>query len=392
LTRRSSAITFIWALMAVLNLSAGIVMSSWPERQTDLQSVQRWGGIWLFEGANVYRVEGEAPDYPPHAIVVLSPLAILADQVFPVWVSFNLLLAALSVYLAVRATRPAKTAAERALPLLMFLCWGGFRTLQQFTLLTLTLGLASMVLAHRRPNWSGIGLGLALMKPQVAAPFVLWALFTRRLRVLGIACAVVAAGFLLYCVRAEADPFDVVSSYLGILRSYYLSDASGLIGLAQVRPLVSLVVPNGAFANAVAGAIALGLLAGICVLGFSESRRHAAIMYSAPALAGIWSLLTFYHLTYGFLLLLPTATLLLWADDLESLRMRKRIFWLLQAALMFDVPGLSERYGHMLPLPDGVGALLKHADRLLMIALFVSVMALGFKRARREGLAGLAGI
>src|SRR6266568_3394146 len=145
--------------MAGLNLSAGVLISSWPDRQADLDSMRRWGHGWLVEGTNVYQAPGEAPDYPPHAIVVLSPLGLLTpNRAVAVWAAFNLALAVLSVYLTVHAARPGPggALANVAMPMLMFLCWGGFRTLLQFSLLTLTCGLASVVLADRRPAWSGV--------------------------------------------------------------------------------------------------------------------------------------------------------------------------------------------------------------------------------------------
>jgi hypothetical protein len=412
-----------WALMAALNLSAGVMVSSWPERQADLDSMRRWGRGWLVEGANIYQAAGEAPDYPPHAVVLLSPLGLLAaNRAVPAWASFNLALAVLCVYLTVRtaacspwcksivaprtpaddnAPGPGKASAEVqkssaneggpaggtigtiALPMLMFLCWGGFRTLLQFSLLTLTCGLASIVLADERPAWSGLFLGFALMKPQMAAPFVLWAFFTRRWRSLAVAASVVVVGFLLYCVRAAAHPLDVVASYLAILEFLYAGDAVGLTGLAQVRPLVALAVSNTAMVNAVAGGIALVLLAGICALGFAEGRRRSSLMYSAPALAGIWSLLTFYHLTYGFILLLPAAALLLWGEEPESRAFRRRTFWLLQAALMFDVPGLWRWFGPALSAPAALGTVLVQSDRVLAMALFVSMTALALGRRDR---------
>jgi hypothetical protein len=391
-----------WALVAAINLSAGVVVSSWPDRQADLNSMRRWGHSWLVEGTNIYEAPGEAPDYPPHAIVALSPLGLLTrDRAVAVWAAFNLALAVLSVYLTVHAGLTVEVHVPRpghggalmnvAMPMLMFLCWGGFRTLLQFSLLTLTCGLASIVLADRRPAWSGVSLGLALMKPQVAVPFVLWALFTRRWRSLAVAFSVVAVGFLLYCVRAAAVPIGVVTSYLGILKVIYAGDgyagdANGFVGLASVRPLVALAVSKTSTVNAVAGGIALVLLAGICALGFAEGRRRPSVMYSAPALAGIWSLLTFYHLTYGFILLLPTAALLLLAEEPESQPVRTRIFWLLQAALMFDVPGLWRWFGSVPPAPAALGAVLIHSDRVLTIALFVSMTALALRRRDRFGL------
>ena len=42
--------------------------------------MRRWGKEWLVEGLNIYNLDGEAPDYPPHAIAMLSPLSALPPQ------------------------------------------------------------------------------------------------------------------------------------------------------------------------------------------------------------------------------------------------------------------------------------------------------------------------
>ena len=190
-------------------------------------------------------------------------------------------------------------------------------------------------------------------------------------------------------LRARARSYLAgLTSYLAILEviyagNVYAGDANGLVGLVSVRPLVALAVSRTATVNAVAGGVALVLLGGICLLGLAEGRRRPSVMYSAPALAGIWSLLTFYHLTYGFILLLPTAALLLWAEERESQAVRARIFWLLQAALMFDVPGLWRWLGPMSHAPAALGTVLFHSDRVLAIALFASMTALALRRRDR---------
>ena len=66
--------------------------------------------------------------------------------------------------------------------------------------------------------------------------------------------------------------------------------------------------------------------------------------YAAPPLVACWSLLTFYHLTYGFVVLLPVMMLLALNDARPSI-LRKTLFWLLQLGMMFDIPGLSRRAG-----------------------------------------------
>ncbi|RPH64530.1 MAG: DUF2029 domain-containing protein [Acidobacteria bacterium] len=381
--RPHAGVIAAWALMACLNLSAGVVIASWPERQTDLDTMWRWGHAWLLQGSNLYATDVDAPDYPPHAVVALAPVGTLpAKWAAPVWAGFNLGLALLAPYLAVRVARPTAALSAAALPICMFLCWGGFRTLLQFSLLTLVFGLLAMALADRRPTLGGLCLGLVLIKPQIAAPFFLWAVFTRRLRLVALALAVVTAGFALFCLRAQASPLMVVRRYLEILQMFYMGDAT-LIGLAQIRPLIALSSSNTVLVDVIALATAVAILSGICVLGTVEGRRRQVLLFSAPALAGIWSLLAFYHLTYGFILLLPVATLLIFDGDPETTVFRTRLFWALQLALMFDVPGLWRRFGHLTGAPPIVSEFAIHVDRLLMLGLFASVAMLAL-RARKH--------
>ena len=70
--------------------------------------------------------------------------------------------------------------------------------------------------------------------------------------------------------------------------------------------------------DAIASSIALGLLAGICVTGFQEGAVRKRVLYAAPPLVACWSLMTFYHLTYGFVILLPVMMLLALNDTRRS--------------------------------------------------------------------------
>ena len=375
-----------WALIAVINLSAGVVISSWPERQTDLDSVRRWGHAWLVSGSNVYATpELGLPDYPPHAVVTLSPLGALPEAwAVPVWALLNVGMAVLVCGLVVRAMDPDAHVREHLLPILMFLCWGAFRTLLQFSLLTFTFGLLTTTLARRRPAWSGICLGLALMKPQVGLPFFLWAVFTHRLRVALVGTFVVAAGLAIFCLRAQANPTSVTLRYGEILRAYHTGEAI-LIGIAQLRPLIARAVSYDlARVDALTGAAALLLLGAIGLLGWREQKQNAAVMYSAPALAGVWSLLTFYTLTYGFVLLLPAAMVLRSALDPHTAIVRRRVFWGLQVAMMLDVPGIARHVEHLLTVPPPFDELLRHFDRWSMLGLFVCLTAMAIERGRRH--------
>jgi hypothetical protein len=386
-------------MLAAANLFAGLVISSWPERQNDLGNMRRWTRYWLVDRQDIYTSPEVVPTYPPHAIVALSPLGLLPTRVLvPLWAAGNLILAVWTVFGVVRVfvrLKPDTTygvepdAMYEAVPdrrqlMLMLLCWGAFRTLLQFTLLSMAFGLAAMRSASRRPYWSGVLLGLALIKPQVAAPFVLWALFTRRFRSLAVAGAVVFAGLMAYCVRASVNPARTVVNYADILRRFYLDDEVGLVGFAQVRPLMGSVFSNQA-ATLVSSIVALSLLGAIGWLGAAAGKRRevdVSVVYAAPALAGIWSLMTFYHLTYGAVLLLPAAVLL----RLEPAALARPVFWMMQLLLMFDPATIWRWFGGVLPLgrfASSAGALLAHADRVWMALLFAAIMTFGVKAVSR---------
>jgi hypothetical protein len=365
----------IWALLAFVNLAAGIVIASHDGRANDLESVMRWAKAWLIDGANVYQPLDSTTDYPPHAIVLLSPLGAPSSVVaIPVWAAVNVCLAIIAPYLAARFYRPSAPFRVILLPILMFLCWGGVRTLLQFSLLALTLSMAALSLADRRPMAAGAILGCALMKPQVALPVFCWALFTRRWKVALTSIGGVAIGFAAFCLWAGADPIFVVRRYADILASYYTGGAL-LAGLSELRPAIRALVSNVSDVDTIAGSIAIGLFAGICVAGFQEGGARTRLLYAAPPLVACWSLLTFYHLTYGFIILLPVMMMLALIDT-ERSKLRMWIFWILQIGMMIDLPGLARLTGLS---RTAFGMALLHADRALMLCLLAGLAALAWR-------------
>jgi hypothetical protein len=377
-TKPRRPVLALWAALAALNLGAGIVVSTQPIRLFDLDSMMRWGRLWLVEGKNLYLpLGGDFVDYPPNAIVLLSPLSLLpAGVAVPFWVLLNMGLVCLAPYLAARFFRPHDSFRVIALPILMFLCWGGVRTLTQFSLLALSLSMAALVLADRRPIASGIWLGMALMKPQVALPVFLWSAFTRRWRAVLTSALIVAGLFAVFCLRAREDsPFWVLTQYVRNLTVYHTGNAI-LAGLSELRPLIRQWVSDVSEVDAIAGAIALGLIVGLCVAGFQEGSVRRRIVYAAPPLMACWSLLTFYHLTYGFIILLPVLMLLA-LNDTERSPLRTSLFWVLQIGMMVDIPGLSRRAG--LAGTALYATVLVHADRVLILGVFIGLVALAWR-------------
>jgi hypothetical protein len=376
-TKPSKRVLMFWGALAALNLAAGVVVSSQTHRLYDLESMMRWGRYWLVEGSNVYEPgRWGSVDYPPNAVVLLSPLGLLSlSAAHPIWMLMNFVMAILAPYHAARFFRPHDPFRVIALPILMFLCWGGVRTLTQFTLVALSCSMAAMLLSVRRPIAGGAWLGLAMMKPQVAVPVFLWSVFTRRWSVVLTSLAVIGGLVAVFCLRTDAHPFWVAARYVEILAVNHTGEAI-LAGISELRPLIYQLVTELSEVDAIAGSIALGLMAGICVTGFLEGAVRKHVLYAAPPLVACWSLMTFYHLTYGFVILLPVMMLLALNDAPRS-RLRLGLFWLLQLGMMFDIPGLSRRAGLAgTPLFTNV---LAHGDRALIVTLLIGLVVLAWQ-------------
>jgi hypothetical protein len=382
-SKPSRRVLMFWAALATLNLAAGVIVSSQPHRLSDLESMTRWGRYWLAEGTNVYDPgRSGAVDYPPNAVVLLSPLAFLPPGLaHPIWMLLNVAMAIVAPYHAARFFRPHDPFRVIALPILMFLCWGGMRTLTQFTLVALTCSMAAMVTADRRPIVAGVWVGLAMMKPQVALPVFLWGVFTRRWTTVLTAFALVAMLIAVFCARAGAHPLSVAVRYAEILAIYHMGDAI-LAGISELRPLIDQLVTDVSDVHAIAGSIALGLIAGICAAGFQEGAVRKKVLYAAPPLVACWSLMTFYHLTYGFVILLPVMMLLA-LNDARPSRLRQTLLWVLQLGMMFDIPGLSRRFG--LANTAFYTNVLGHADRALILTLFAGLAVLAWREASEAG-------
>jgi hypothetical protein len=337
----------------------------------------QWGRHWLVDRANVY-----APgpwgnvDYPPGAIVVLSPLGLLSfAQAHPVWMGLNIMMAVITPYFAARFFRPHDPFKVIVLPILMFLCWSGTRTLTQFTMIALMCSMLAMFVAIRRPIAGGAWLGLALMKPQVAIPVFLWVVFTRRWRVVLTSLAMAAALTGVFCLWSGANPFSIPTPYLQTLASYHTGEAL-LQGISEFRPLVIQVTGDVSHSDAIVGAIAMVLMAAIVVVGFQEGAVRTRVLYAAPPLVACWSLMTFYHLTYGFVILLPVMMFLA-LNDTPASPLRRRLFWLLQLGMMVDVPSLSRLAGFANTQLFRI--VLVHTDRALLVVLFFGLIVLAVR-------------
>ena len=340
-----------------------------PARASDLSLMYDWCRGWIVGAERRYTILHDAADYPPYALVFLSPLGLLPRRlIVPLWTALGLALAAVLPFLAVRGATRRRRAA--VLPALLFWCWTSARTLLQFTALSLALALSSALTADTRPILSGVALGIALFKPHIAGPFALWMLVTRRFRVLAVAAGVVVGAFLVYAARVGDNPIDTLRGYWPWLVEVY-SGAHALTGRTSIRGLIATVASSPAAVDALWIAAALGLLA---VAVWLASRDPVRSLHDGglaiPALFCLWSLAAIYHNVNNLILMLP-AFVFFWFEDSGG-RPRHRWFQIacLQAVLMLDIP---TRLAGIVPAGTFAAFLVDHFDRLLVLACFVDV-------------------
>ena len=353
------------AVLASLNLAAGLWLSTRPTRGGDLQQVVDWTIAWS-AGANPYSA-GSVVDYPPWALVALWPLSALAPEWRqPLWVLVNaVLLAVLLSQLTRQTDEPVRIRIALAL---LLAATAPARTLNQFSLLA---GVLAMAGASATSNgWGGLALGLSLIKPQIAGVVLIWICLKGQWSRAGLALAVPALLTAVFLARAGDDPAAVLGQYAGALAAVH-GGADPLPGHTELRPWLLPVLPDGVSAASwSAGLAALLILPGVV---FAARRRSwtpdegLALL----ALCGAASLLAVRHLSYDLFLLWPA--LLAWRVPPFARgagpRGRGAAFAVLSALLVLQLPSWAR-----LAARQGAGEwwmAVTEVDRVLVLVIWI---------------------
>lgn len=383
---RKSLWLYLWAAVAALSLAWGLLTALRPGHSQDFHSIYTWVQTWLRQGSSPYLLPDYiVANYPPHAIVALSPLALMPESwAAGLWACLNVALAPLIAYLAFRALRPGATKSDAVLPCVMFLAWAGLRTgisNGQFTLLVLAFGMLAFLFAEKRPWLGGIFLALALMKPHIGGAFLLWALFTKRWRMLPAAVVLMSAGLLLFSLRLMESPLESVRAFLSVLQHQFGrgAEAQGSVALrvVEVRPLIALFIHNEVWAGRIQQLLLLALLGCAGVAARMKSRLSRDELDAAVLqLCCLWMLMSVFHNPYDTILLLPLL-MGLWIvsrtkEEARGHRTRQAAVWVLQLAMVLELPGLWWKLSKTYDLSSlsPLGVLLAHFDRLLVLGLF----------------------
>ncbi len=371
------------AVAAVVNVAAGVWMSvTQPWRASDLWVMYDWCRDWLPGGQSLYTGPESSTDYPPNAIVLLSPMAFVPQRwLVPLWTAGAVALTPVLPWLVLRrASRDS--GAALAVPVLMFLCWAATRTLLQFSLLSMTLACVALVIVDSHWLVAGVALGLGLMKPHIAGPMALWMLVTGRIRPLLAAGAVVGGGWAIYDARIGESPLTTAVGYWHALGSQY-AGADGLVGRTSIRGWVHLLTADAGVADAWWIALAALLLIVVFALAARDRRRSLdAGGLAIPALFGMWSLLATYHNGNNLILMLPAFAFLWCLDDRVPGAWRWAPIVALQAALMFDVP---LRLSGVVAPGGWASSVIAHFDRAAVLMMFVMVSVRWYRLTRVVG-------
>ncbi len=311
-----------WGSLAILCLAAGFLIADNPSRSEAYFDVRHWLRAWR-TGANVY----ELPlfvDYPPHALMFLSPLSWFPAQHGELWfAAFNILVCIATSWTIVSLTSGwagvELTRIERLAYVLMLLVWSPTRVgiwngqTSPFLILCCCLALR---LSSWSPVVAGILLAIGASKPHIAFGFALLAAFVRMWKMLAVSAIVVVAAWIAYAISVSRSPVAVFWQYIDTLFSLY-GGPQFLRAEVDIRPFFVDAFGNYAIgeplylaASAVLGAVLLLLT------WRARNNPDAAAWVMASGL--MWAIAVFPFRRYGLLLIAPTVLLLLWRPGLSE--------------------------------------------------------------------------
>jgi len=361
----------LWTALGIANALMGFAIALRVDGSRDVEWLWFWTRKWL-EGSNPFFWPIPA-DYPPWALVALSPVGMAPDAAVPaMWACVGVALAITVAWLGPKAI--AVESPPLRLSIGCFLAWAAVRYglgNGQFALLATACGLAAVWLARCGSNWSGLFLGLALIKPHLGIAFLAWAITAGKWRSIWGAAATVGAATLVFSARLHESAVSVMAQYVrqvGVeLRGPHAR------GAVEIRPLIEGLVAD----PRVAGVVNVTLIvAGLAAIVWTLSRQpiEARERLALPLLC-LWTLASMFHNAYDLVLLWPV-WLAMWDRQRRDPQRQPYVLAFVQAALVVGVPGM---WWQARGAASGVAL---HFDRLLVAGLLIHLLATTGRAAR----------
>ena len=386
-SRRILEISFFFIAL----LSFAYAVGTAPLGGSDLGLFRACGQNWL-DGSYTIGT-GPAPLYPPFSVPMFAPLALIPfDYLVIIWLAFNIAITFLTLRLAIQLYGSDWMLRPKFYLSALLLTWAGFRVtlrLGHISLLMAALVLGAL-LANRknRKVLAGILIGLSLGKFSLTLPFLLYFVFRKEWKVVGVAAIVPVVLAEVFALRMGTTVIDSSMAYAKVMLAGQMAGGTGWLGTSgnsEIRPLL-LSVAGGNETVTLALTIALGL-AGLIAMAFvfSLTPKCENAHFAVLALFALWAA---YHRVYDSVFCILPAALLI------DLVVRKKLvgfsrFWLAGLGLLaLSLPGfLTERLHLRAEEISGnpLGWLGLHIERLLMFGLFWSLVFVMWSKARSLG-------
>jgi hypothetical protein len=380
-----------WGFAALVSLTFAFVVAVLPGNSRDYLQVRSWLSLWQFGAVDPYAIAALGVDYPPHGLLLLSPLVWLPVSSGTVLVAvFNLLACTLAAWLMVGMMAELSGAAlDRRQQLILaaiVLSFGAMRSamwLGQSMPLALALAVMAVRESRRRPLLAGLCFGLASFKVNLAVGFGVALLLQPAILVLLVAGVAVLGVSWVFAASVHQPLYQLGSEYLHGMLSVYAGPGRVKDWLS-VRAIVYDLFANAESAQALYYFVIAATLV-VLVVACLRSRSRALGL----ATCLLWGVAVFWQQRFNAILAAPFLLLVLLPGAGVVPRSRWRP-WCVAGLLVYfclDVPLvlrlIGGRFGHILFFDPILVAL--YLTRFTFFGLFVFAV-LRLLAGRRGGL------
>lgn len=366
--------------LALLSLIYAVVTA--PGRGVDLICFQTGAREWL---DGVFQIgAGPIGEYPPFALPLLSPIALLSrGSLVALWLVLNVAATILVLYFAKELWETQWPVKARLYLAAFFVASAPFRVTVrngQISLIVMALLLGALLARKQKRGFlAGALIGLSLCKYSLTFPFLLYFVWKREWRTVSTAILIPAALTQVFAWRTGLSLIEVVVQHVDAVSRLYVSGVSADMGTSEVRLLFFAFTGERESLTAILTiAASLGALIAMWIV-FARRPQFEIAHFAALALFSLWAV---YHRTYDSVLCLLPAALMI--DSLVKKRfVAFSRFWLAGLALLVvSLPGLlTGRFGLSATAISGNLLLMLgvHVERLLVFGMFWSLLFLIWK-------------
>lgn len=388
--RQSWLAAGVWSAVAAGSLGLAVWVALQPGHLGDLHEVRSWLAFFLTHAADPYAYFDRQLDYPPIALLVLSPLHFIPEHALAAWfLPGTVLVTGLAgwVFVGAIAERVYTTIStpQRAAFVALILSGSSMRGaiwLGQTVALAVLFGALALRWSRRRPFAAAFALALCSFKPHLAVGFGLAIVLTDGFDVILVAVAIVISASLLVAAAVNQSVLTILASYAHNLFAMY-DGPEHIRGILSVRWVIEDIIGYYGVATLL---YAVTACASLVLIGVAARRApDAAGRVQAAAAAMLWPLLFLPSQLYNGLMAAPALWLLMWPEA-DLIRNERQRLAVVSAFVIFgvaDVPRIARMIAEhstieMYWLYKGS----YYLSPLRLVLLFGFILAVALRRAR----------